>query len=77
MHCGAWWGKGEPFVICAANSEGHIHDVRIRNVIAHSNFGIIVGGKNKNVKNISISDMTLYISTSYNHEIMVDILISE
>lgn len=70
MHCGAWWGKGEPFVICAANSEGRIHDVRIKNVIAHSNFGIIVGGKNKNVKNISISDMTLYISKSYNHEIM-------
>ena len=70
MLCGAWWGKGEPFVICAANSSGHISDVRIKNVIAHGNSGIIIGGKDKNVKNISISDMTLHISKSPNHDIL-------
>ena len=30
IHAGGWWGKGEPFVVCAANSTGRIERVALR-----------------------------------------------
>jgi polygalacturonase len=31
IHAGGWWGKGEGFIVCAANAGGKIKDVTIEN----------------------------------------------
>lgn len=51
IYAGGWWGKGEPFVITSANSDGIIQNVDISDIMASSeNIGVISG----NVKNIRI-----------------------
>jgi polygalacturonase len=67
MFAGAWWGKGEPFVISAAHSAtGHIRGVSISHVRANSENSILVVGQGRNVSDISLSDMSLEFGTSPN-----------
>ena len=52
---GGWWGKGEGFVICAANSTGEISDITIKNCkFTEENASLIVG------ENWNVSDISLY-----------------
>ena len=67
---GAWWGKGEPIVICAANSNGVIENVHFKNIFAKSENGIVIAGQNNNIKDISISDMKLSLIESKKWQIL-------
>lgn len=68
--CGAWWGKGEPLVICAAECEGRIENVRVHNVAAHSENGIIIAGQKQNIRNVTISHFDLTIGRSKNLDVL-------
>ena len=66
MFAGAWWGKGEPFVISAANSSAHIRGISISHLRARSENSILVVGRNHNVSDIVLDDLDLTFSTSPN-----------
>lgn len=51
---GYWWGKGEGFVICAANSNGKISDVTISDCSFEQENASVIAGKNGNVSDINI-----------------------
>ena len=47
IHAGGWWGKGEPFVVCAAESTGRIDRVAIRDSsFVCENPGVVAGSGN-------------------------------
>jgi len=62
LFAGFWWGNGEPLVISAADSTGHIANVRVTHVTAFAESGIVVAGRDGNVKNITLRDWDLQIS---------------
>lgn len=63
IYGGGWWGKGEPFVICASNSCGCIDNIHLSNIYSVSeNIGFIGG----NVENISIHDCNVRVVDSKN-----------
>jgi polygalacturonase len=67
MFAGAWWGKGEPLVISAANSSsGHIRGISINHLRARSENSILVVGQNHNVSDIVLGDLDLTFSYSPN-----------
>jgi polygalacturonase len=67
MFAGAWWGKGEPFVISAAHSaSARIRGISIHHVRAHAENSILVVGQNQNVSDIVLSDLDLTFSYSPN-----------
>jgi polygalacturonase len=67
MFAGAWWGKGEPLVISAANSSSaHIRGVSINHLRAWSENSILVVGQNHNVSDIVLGDLDLTFSYSPN-----------
>jgi polygalacturonase len=67
MFAGAWWGKGEPFVISAAHSaSGHIRGVRISHVRASAENSILIVGQDHNVSDITLDDISLAFGTSAN-----------
>jgi polygalacturonase len=67
MFAGAWWGKGEPFVISAANStSARIRGVSINHVRARAENSILIAGQNGNVSNIVLNDLDLTFSLSPN-----------
>ncbi len=67
MFAGAWWGKGEPFVISAAHSDtGHIRGVSISHVRARAESGILIVGQNRNVEDVTLSDLNLEFGGSPN-----------
>ena len=67
MFAGAWWGKGEPLIISAANStNGYIRGVTISHLRAHAENSILVVGQNQNVSDIVFDDVNLTIGCSAN-----------
>jgi polygalacturonase len=67
MFAGAWWGKGEPFIISAANSaSARIHGISISHVRARAENSILVVGQNHNVSDIVLSDWDLTVGYSPN-----------
>ena len=56
MFAGAWWGKGEPLVITAAHSNGHIRDVTLSHVRGTAENSIVIVGDHRNVSNITLED---------------------
>lgn len=60
MVAGAWWGNGEAIMICGANSNGHINNVIMSNVIAYASNGVVVIGEN-NIKNVIFKNWRLTI----------------
>lgn len=66
---GCWWGKGEPLVISAADSNGVIEGISISNIKAHSENGIIIVGSKKNVKNIDLNNWRILIRESRNRQL--------
>lgn len=69
VFAGGWWGKGEPIIICADNSNGLIENVNISNVFAEGENGIIVAGKDKNVRNITFNNVAVKVKSSENREL--------
>lgn len=72
MYAGGWWGKGEPAVICAANSSGQISAVSFRSVQAESENPFLVVGKDGNVEQVTISDLSIRVSKGENHALFPD-----
>ena len=66
MFAGAWWGKGEPLIISAANSNGRIHGVTISHLRGQAENSILVVGENRNVSDIVFDDVNLSIGKSAN-----------
>lgn len=67
MFAGAWWGKGEPLVISAANStSAHIRGISISHVRARAENSLLVVGQNQNVSDIVLSDWDLTFNYSPN-----------
>ncbi len=67
MFAGAWWGKGEPLVISAADSDSaHIRGVTISHVRAQSENSIVIVGHKKNVSDITLEDWVVQYGYSRN-----------
>lgn len=69
VRAGNWWGKGEPLVICAAQSSGRIEHVRVRGVTACSENGAVIAGDAKNVRDVLLEDWSLELSRGPSHEL--------
>jgi hypothetical protein len=67
MFAGAWWGKGEPFIISTASStSARIHGISISHVRARAENSILVVGQNQNVSDIVLSDWDMTFNYSPN-----------
>ncbi|MGM9645570.1 MAG: glycoside hydrolase family 28 protein [Eubacteriales bacterium] len=51
---GGWWGKGEGFVICAANSTGEISDITIKDCKFTEENPSVIAGKDGNVHDVTV-----------------------
>lgn len=69
LFCGGWWGKGEPLIICADNSNGIIENITITDVYAESENGVNIVGKDNNIKNVVINNFAIKLKTSKNREL--------
>lgn len=59
LYAGFWWGKGEPLILSAADSSGTIRNVRVSQVLAHSEGSIVIAGKDDNITGIVLEDWDL------------------
>jgi polygalacturonase len=66
MFASAWWGKGEPLIISAANSTGHIRGVTISHLRGQAENSILVVGEKRNVSDIVLDDINLTFAKSAN-----------
>jgi hypothetical protein len=67
MFAGAWWGKGEPLVISAANSDSaRIRGISINHVRSRAENSILIVGQNHNVSDITLNDVQVTYSYSPN-----------
>ena len=67
MFAGAWWGKGEPVVISAADSDtARISGIGISHLRASAENSILVVGRNHNVSDITLDDLDLTFGYSAN-----------
>ncbi|MBR1836500.1 MAG: hypothetical protein IJ783_04365 [Kiritimatiellae bacterium] len=55
IHAGGWWGKGEPFVVCAAGSTGRIENVSLRDCAFTCENPGVVAGTGGNVRGVSLA----------------------
>ena len=69
IFAGTWWGKGEPIAILAPEYGNTIEDVSISNIKSRSENGILIYGKNKNIKNVVLKDIDISINLGKNREI--------
>ena len=55
IHAGWWWGKGEGFIVCAAETTGQIKDVTIENChFIEENPSLISGAEDITLKNLTL-----------------------
>ena len=59
VYAGIWWGKGEPIIVCADNSNGVIENITFTDVFAESENGVIVAGKDGNVRNVTFNNVAV------------------
>jgi polygalacturonase len=69
IFAGTWWGKGEPIAILAPEFGNTIENVSISNIITNSENGILIYGKDKNIKNVVLKDIDINITLGKNREI--------
>ncbi len=69
VYAGGWWGKGEPIIVCADNSNGVIENVNFTDVIAEGENGIIVAGKDGNVRNVNFTNVAVKVKSSENRKL--------
>ena len=74
LHTGHWWGKGEPLVICGADTSGTIDTVSITNVKATCENSILVVGQNNNLRDITLGDWHLRLRPSRNRRLFGQML---
>ncbi len=80
IFAGTWWGKGEPIVIASPEEGNFIEDISISNVKAYSENGILIYGKDNNIRNISLKNIDIYLSFGKNRPLFgkrIDILPSQ
>lgn len=70
IYAGAWWGKGEPLVICTANSTGTIKNVSVTNVIANSENGVFIVGKKGSIQGVTLRDWKITIKYGKNRPLL-------
>jgi len=66
MFAGAWWGKGEPLIISAENSSGHICGVTLSHLRGQAENSILVVGEKRNISDIIFDDVNLTFAKSAN-----------
>jgi polygalacturonase len=67
LFAGAWWGKGEPLVICAADSKSaHIRGVTISHVRGSAENSVVIVGDHRNVSDVTLEDWTIAYRYSLN-----------
>ncbi|MFA5262718.1 MAG: glycosyl hydrolase family 28 protein [Opitutaceae bacterium] len=67
MFAGAWWGKGEPLVISAANSDSaRIRGISVNHVRSRAQNSILIVGQNHNVSDITLNDVQVTYGYSPN-----------
>lgn len=59
IRSGGWWGKGEPFVVCAARSGGTVDGVTFRDCSFVCENPGIVAGTGGNVRDVALESCTL------------------
>ncbi len=63
IYPGPWWGKGEPLLVCAGDStSSSIEGVAVRNVRAFAENGIVVYGKDGNIRDLTLADWNMELS---------------
>ena len=67
IHAGGWWGKGEGFIVCAAEHSGQIKNVTIENCHFIEENPSIVAGTNGNVDGVSIVGCTFEYKEGSTH----------
>lgn len=76
IYAGTWWGKGEPLVICAAESEGVIDNISLTHVKTCSENGVVIIGDKYNIRNITLDDWIIQLQDSRNRQLfgkMIDL----
>ena len=67
IHAGGWWGKGEPFVVCAAHSTGRIEGVSLRDCDFVCENPGVVAGSGGNVRGVTLERCTLRHEDGHTH----------
>ena len=67
IHAGGWWGKGEGFIVCAANAGGKIKDVTIENCHFIEENPSIIAGTDGNVENVKLVNCTFEYKEGSTH----------
>ena len=67
IHAGAWWGKGEGFVICACRASGEISDITIRNCNFVQENPSIIAGEDYNICNITLENCNFSHKDGHTH----------
>lgn len=70
LFAGAWWGKGEPLVICTADSTGTIKNISVTNVTANAQNGVIIAGQNGSIKNVTLSNWNITLNYGGNRPLL-------
>ncbi len=67
MFAGDWWGKGEPLIISAANSDSaRIQNIQFHHVVARAQNSILVIGQKQTVRDVTFDNVDLTFSYSPN-----------
>jgi polygalacturonase len=67
IHAGGWWGKGEGFIVCAANAKGQIKNVTIENCHFIEENPSIVAGTDGNVDGVKLVNCTFEYKEGSTH----------
>lgn len=67
IHAGGWWGKGEGFIICAANAKGQIKNVTLENCHFIEENPSIIAGTDGNVDGVELVNCTFEYKEGYTH----------
>ena len=67
IHAGGWWGKGEGFIVCAANAGGLIKDVTIENCHFIEENPSVVAGTSGNVDGVKLVGCTFEYKEGSTH----------
>ena len=70
MICGHWWGNGEPLVISAADSDGVIRKITVRDLDARGENGVVVHGRAGNVHDVDIRGLRLALASGPNRPLL-------
>ena len=67
IHAGGWWGKGEAFVVCAANSTGRIERIALRDCAFVCENPGVVAGSGGNVRGVTLERCSFRHEDGFTH----------